>query len=83
MQYELVEFLVCGEDEYIYYSIKNGVSATTNSTLREKESDAEQTTPQATFTRVVGVLFYITPKTYMAKVDGCFLRFDPQISNDK
>lgn len=67
MQYELVEFLVCGEDEYIYYSIKNGVSATTNSTLREKESDAEQTTPQATFTRVVGVLFLLSQSSEMRK----------------
>ena len=75
--------MYAGKTNILYSNIKDTVSATTNVTLREKESDAEQTTPQATFTRVVGVLFYITPKTYMAKVDGCFLRFDPQISNDK
>lgn len=35
------------------------MSATTNSTLRKKESDAENNAPHATFTRVVGVLFIV------------------------
>ena len=43
----------------LYSNIKDIVSATTNVTLREKESDAEQPTPHATFTRVVGVLFIV------------------------
>lgn len=43
----------------------------------------QRLSPQTTFTRIAGFLVFRKTKTYMAKVDGCFLRFDPQISNDK